>query len=66
MKIIRTSNYDDEMYSEEFVTGFILNNSEHHKRIGRELCQWLNTIDPTGPAYFRMVDDNYQLKKFEP
>lgn len=60
-RIVRTSNFDEEMYTEEFVNVPVM-----PKEKAWEVCHILNSIDPNGPHYYQPKPLNYVLYKFEP
>jgi hypothetical protein len=64
MKIIKVDNFDkagpggDDMIIAENV----------HEYYGPKIVEWLIEIysDGYSPDYFRLVEDDYKLRKFEP
>lgn len=61
MKVIRASNFNDEMYSESFVTERV---SETEATIIKRSLNSEASYD-TCEVYYRIVKDDYKLYKFE-
>lgn len=61
-KVAATSNFDSESYNESWAVTVPMQAS-----VAKEVCKILNdNADPHGPDYYRVVDQNYKLYKFEP
>lgn len=63
MKIVQSSNYDKDDYNEQFV-GPLPNTFNRAKF--QDICNILNGIHSCGPDYYKVVDDDYELQKWEP
>ena len=63
MKIVATSNFDEETYSEEFI-----NLPVFSQELGVKLVDAINDYcsGPMHPDHYKLVPDSYQLKRFEP
>ena len=62
MKIVRASNFDDEMFAESLVAENI-----QVETLGAIMVEALNkTLDEHSHHYFKFVQDDYKLYKFEP
>jgi hypothetical protein len=59
VRIVQTSNFD-EPYDENF-----LGVTHSNKMKLQEICDLLNKLDPAGSYYYKVVDNSYQLRKFE-
>lgn len=61
MKIICVDNYDREIYDDVLIAENV------HKGYGKEIVDLLNNSPKRVDGdYFRLVDDNHKLFKFEP
>lgn len=61
-QIVITSNLDDEMYCEQW-----LNVPASRQEDALQcICNDLNNLHPEGPAYYKVVELPYKLKKWEP
>lgn len=61
-RIAITSNFDDEMYNEQW-----LNLPPMESAIAEKVCSLLNeSTDPRGPDYYQCKDLDYQLYRFKP
>ena len=61
MKIICVDNYDREDHDDDLIA----------ENVGKYYAEYIvrllnNTEDMDSPNYFKAVEDNYQLKKWEP
>lgn len=63
-KIVKSSNFDSETYNEAFVENLPV---IRDKQVAQSISQAINQAsDPRGPDYYRVVEENYQLHKWEP
>lgn len=61
MKIIKVDNFDREIYSDKLIATSL--SDFYAKRIANLLN---DNEDPQGPDYYRAVQDDHTLFKFEP
>jgi hypothetical protein len=62
MKIVETSNFDEDDYPEKEIATGITNDG-----LGRIMAGALNARDHESRAFYRLVPDDYVLRKgFEP
>ena len=61
MKIIKSDNFDRELYSD------ILIAEKVHEEYGKDIQEFLNDkfSGSTSPDYFNLVNDNYELYEME-
>jgi hypothetical protein len=62
MRVACVSNFDDEMYEESFVTLVVC------ERMAKVIARVLNSefSGNHSPCYYRVVEDDYKLYKWEP
>lgn len=60
-RICIASNYDKEMFFEKFVNIPAASEYTCHK-----IAELLNSINPQGEYYYKVVDLDYQLYEFQP
>jgi hypothetical protein len=60
-RIAIVSNFDDEMYNEQFV-----NVPPMREQAAADICKLLNEVNPNGRDYYRVVDLDYALHTFQP
>ena len=61
MKIVRVDNYDREIYDDDLIVENV------NEIYGEELVEFLNSKEPQhSDYYFRLVENDYKLYKFEP
>lgn len=60
-RIVIASNYDDETFDESF-----LDVPSMPTLTAVTICGHLNNIEPDGYRYYKVVDMDYQLHKFQP
>jgi hypothetical protein len=63
MRVARISNFDDEMYSQAFITMPGLS-----EKMAEAIKRTLNNefSSSVSPDYYRVVADDYKLYEFEP
>ena len=59
MKIIAIDNYSREIYSDVLICENI------SKYIGKIVVDQLNSVHNEGDSFYRLVEDDYELYKFE-
>jgi hypothetical protein len=64
MKVVLSSNYDDETYQERFMCEELGSMTREEATV--VAAKLNNECDSRGPDYYKVVEDDYKLHTWEP